>query len=685
MPRYSKEEIREWVTSPKLWPNAESHDLDTLEPCGVLANREAALKEFVPPWFWTGEPNSAILSLGTGKGYFERKYWRNFARIYSIDPSIKTQLNLEYFPIPNFQYLSDSLFHVAPDMSVGVKYGWLGASIHYLFGEFHGWEFMHKLAMIVRDTLVVDAGVFDSDTPQGKVLAENWKVVPGEGVYQKYRQSQFSYGCFRECIKGLWTIVQECPTPWIDDGRRTMILKRILPPVTQKSELGALEPIHVGEHWGVYKTDAGYYKESPGRLRPLLICDTVSKVMGWDDMVQLRVYDGDRYTGFVTRDYGDQEPANAAVSERMHLSLLSWLLPLGLIPADLAKQNIRICNGDAIWIDVELFGLSELNAQRALWTTTNIYKEYHAIPSDAKGINRVSGSAPNRRIGFREGSPRPSPVPVQEELYVVLRDQQDWRELMEHHPEIRKPSTISSIVESVRHRGLYDDWTNEVVPASEIIIRGDRYRETLLARGLICRTRAVVYELLRHINGKHDDDVRIFCPEALSHFARLLRARYLRCVCSEFTMDKKRREQLFPLLCEDLERLSFPDGGFDVVVVNEIFEHVPDLPATLAEIARVLRPGGVLISTFPFAMGSYETLVKARLGPSGPEFLIDPEYHGDPMNPQGALVFQIPGWDIIDTARRLDFADAQFVFHSSSGRGITSSDLSGILSFVAQR
>lgn len=46
-------------------------------------------------------------------------------------------------------------------------------------------------------------------------------------------------------------------------------------------------------------------------------------------------------------------------------------------------------------------------------------------------------------------------------------------------------------------------------------------------------------------------------------------------------------------------RLPFPDGWFDLVVNNQVMEHVEDLDAALAEIHRVLKPGGVALSLFP--------------------------------------------------------------------------------------
>jgi SAM-dependent methyltransferase len=45
--------------------------------------------------------------------------------------------------------------------------------------------------------------------------------------------------------------------------------------------------------------------------------------------------------------------------------------------------------------------------------------------------------------------------------------------------------------------------------------------------------------------------------------------------------------------------LPFPDASFDLVVNNQVMEHVVDLDAVLAEISRVLRPGGVVLSLFP--------------------------------------------------------------------------------------
>lgn len=46
-------------------------------------------------------------------------------------------------------------------------------------------------------------------------------------------------------------------------------------------------------------------------------------------------------------------------------------------------------------------------------------------------------------------------------------------------------------------------------------------------------------------------------------------------------------------------RIIAPDHSFDVVVSNQVFEHVTDPAPALAEIARVLKPGGTFLALFP--------------------------------------------------------------------------------------
>ena len=49
----------------------------------------------------------------------------------------------------------------------------------------------------------------------------------------------------------------------------------------------------------------------------------------------------------------------------------------------------------------------------------------------------------------------------------------------------------------------------------------------------------------------------------------------------------------------DALSLPFVDGEFDRVVAAEVLEHIPDDTTAIAELARVLRPGGTMAVTVP--------------------------------------------------------------------------------------
>lgn len=51
---------------------------------------------------------------------------------------------------------------------------------------------------------------------------------------------------------------------------------------------------------------------------------------------------------------------------------------------------------------------------------------------------------------------------------------------------------------------------------------------------------------------------------------------------------------------EDLTSLTFDDGTFDLVVTEDVMEHIPDSHRAFEEIHRVLKPGGVHVFSIPY-------------------------------------------------------------------------------------
>lgn len=66
---------------------------------------------------------------------------------------------------------------------------------------------------------------------------------------------------------------------------------------------------------------------------------------------------------------------------------------------------------------------------------------------------------------------------------------------------------------------------------------------------------------------------------------------------------------------DDLEASKFDDGAFDMALCSEVLEHVPHPARALAEIARILRPGGTAIVTTPQSHSLMELCCKVAFLP----------------------------------------------------------------------
>jgi 2-polyprenyl-3-methyl-5-hydroxy-6-metoxy-1,4-benzoquinol methylase len=98
---------------------------------------------------------------------------------------------------------------------------------------------------------------------------------------------------------------------------------------------------------------------------------------------------------------------------------------------------------------------------------------------------------------------------------------------------------------------------------------------------------------------------------------------------------------------EDLAAQTFADESFDIVVTQDVFEQVSDPAASIREIARTLRPGGVHIASVPLVRKWQPSFTRVRLTPDGKyEYLLPPDYHGNPVDPSGSLVVTDWGYDI---------------------------------------
>lgn len=241
----------------------------------------------------------------------------------------------------------------------------------------------------------------------------------------------------------------------------------------------------------------------------------------------------------------------------------------------------------------------------------------------------------------------------------------------------------------VQQLGCIEPLTDRHLLPETIEVQGPNFRESLLTRGCLSRHRAVLL-VLQQLYGDQTalQQQRVYLVEAVTGFALWMKQLVPQLTLSEFFDGGRAPGDADSIPHQDLCRLTFADRSYDLVLCNELFEHVYDLPQALREILRVLRPGGRLLATFPMAFGQKESVIKARWNPStcSADVIGEPDYHGDPIRPElGSLVYQIPGWDLLDDARAAGFHTALMHCVTSWKHGVLGGDISGVLVLEVQR
>jgi len=95
---------------------------------------------------------------------------------------------------------------------------------------------------------------------------------------------------------------------------------------------------------------------------------------------------------------------------------------------------------------------------------------------------------------------------------------------------------------------------------------------------------------------------------------RILRQRGYLAWGSDIEVRKGGDADLFLPVDPSTGRIATGDGSFDVVISNQVLEHVMDLPQIFQEIRRILRPGGVSLHVFPSRWSLLEQHVNVPWG-----------------------------------------------------------------------
>ncbi|WP_157665448.1 class I SAM-dependent methyltransferase [Cyanobium sp. NIES-981] len=249
--------------------------------------------------------------------------------------------------------------------------------------------------------------------------------------------------------------------------------------------------------------------------------------------------------------------------------------------------------------------------------------------------------------------------------------------------------SLGDCVQLTEALGIIEPFTHRHIPPDGVQILGSNYRETLMANDLLSRNRGELCVLEKAYGSLEAlASLDIYLVEYFTGFAAWMRqhADADRLTLSEFLEGIE--ANFDDVVHQDLCALTYADQAFDLVLCNELFEHVYDLGQAFHEIARVLRAGGRLLATCPMAFGQKEHIVKAQRNRETGELELFgvAETHGDPLRPEeGSLVYQIPGWAMLDELRAAGFSDVMLHHVTSWKHGVLGSDLPGVLVLEAIR
>lgn len=237
------------------------------------------------------------------------------------------------------------------------------------------------------------------------------------------------------------------------------------------------------------------------------------------------------------------------------------------------------------------------------------------------------------------------------------------------------PAQVQQALRLIALNGIVDPIEQQRIPATAVQRAHDNHRETLESGGCLSRHRAVllvVQELLAQGCLPPREQLDVYCPEAGSPFAARLEALFPRLVCSTYGPDRVDAQDA-AVMHQDLCALTLADACMDLVICNELFEHLADLPAALAGVARVLRPNGALVATCRFAYDRAHSLVN------------DEVQQGDMAASPAERVHQIPGWDLLEQARAAGLSAPAMHWIAAPSYGVVGQEIPAVMVMVARR
>lgn len=109
------------------------------------------------------------------------------------------------------------------------------------------------------------------------------------------------------------------------------------------------------------------------------------------------------------------------------------------------------------------------------------------------------------------------------------------------------------------------------------------------------------------------------------------------------------------IMCQDLENLTFENNNIDLVISEDVFEHVKDFTNGFKEVYRVLKKDGFHIFTIPFFFDNKtKNLFRKEDNNKYIPIVLPIEYHGDGIREKIPTYTHL-GYDLLDILADIGF------------------------------
>lgn len=155
------------------------------------------------------------------------------------------------------------------------------------------------------------------------------------------------------------------------------------------------------------------------------------------------------------------------------------------------------------------------------------------------------------------------------------------------------------------------------------------------------RDRQVFKYVNKLLEQRNDLRVLEFAPLPGAYMYKKKTQKY---VISHYLPDKKFGKMDASFYNEDIQKTTFSDSSFDLIIHEDVLEHINDPLAAILDNFRILSDNGEIVFTCP--VSSDKTVQRATVDSDGKLiFHLPPCYHGNPINNNGSLVFWEFGYD----------------------------------------